>query len=380
MPRLEPGELTALGDAVTRLLADRSSEAQVRETMETSSGFDATLWQQLADMGVAGLLAEERFGGTAAGAAALERVAEIAGAQLLCSPLLATVLAIAALTASNDDTAQARLLPDIVAGRRIATLASTGPDARWTDDAVAVVATPNGANWQLDGASHYVPHGQNAHTLLVVARSRSPEWADSLGLFEVDARATGLECTALPTFDHTLRLANLQLTGTPARAIGALDRGWSAAAAAHRLGLIALAGDQAGGARRTLEFTVEYAKTRIQFGRAIGSFQAIKHMAADLLLEVESATSAARAAAAALDNAHRSAAAAEEAETALALAAFACAEAYSTVTATAVQMHGGIAFTWDHPAHLYLRRARADAQLFGAPAYHRERFVQLLGG
>jgi alkylation response protein AidB-like acyl-CoA dehydrogenase len=137
--------------------------------------------------------------------------------------------------------------------------------------------------------------------------------------------------------------------------------------------LVALAGEQAGGARRCLEFTVDYAKSRIQFGRAIGSFQAIKHMAADLLLESESAVSAARNAAAKL------AEGGADARAWIALAAFACADAFSTTTATAIQMHGGIAFTWVHPAHLYLRRARADAQLFGAPAFHRERYLTELG-
>jgi alkylation response protein AidB-like acyl-CoA dehydrogenase len=136
---------------------------------------------------------------------------------------------------------------------------------------------------------------------------------------------------------------------------------------------VALAGEQAGAARRVLEFTVDYARTRTQFGRPIGSFQAIKHMAANLLLESESAISAARAAARSL------AEGTTDAGAAISLAAFACADAFVEVAATAIQMHGGIAFTWAHPAHLYLRRARADAQLFGAPARERERYLQALG-
>jgi alkylation response protein AidB-like acyl-CoA dehydrogenase len=140
------------------------------------------------------------------------------------------------------------------------------------------------------------------------------------------------------------------------------------------LARVALAGDEAGGAKRVLDFTVDYAKQRIQFGRPIGSFQAIKHMAADMLLEVESAISAARHAARAM--AER----ANDAGAAVSLAAFACAGAFVQASAMSIQMHGGIAFTWSHPAHLYLRRARADAQLFGAPAFHRDRFVTELGG
>jgi alkylation response protein AidB-like acyl-CoA dehydrogenase len=136
---------------------------------------------------------------------------------------------------------------------------------------------------------------------------------------------------------------------------------------------VALAGEQAGGAKHSLDITVDYAKVRVQFGRPIGSFQAIKHMAADLLLESESAISAARNAARLL------AEGSPEAAAAISLAAFACADAFTTVTATSIQMHGGIAFTWEHPAHLYLRRARADAQLLGTPTFYRERYLQQLG-
>jgi alkylation response protein AidB-like acyl-CoA dehydrogenase len=138
------------------------------------------------------------------------------------------------------------------------------------------------------------------------------------------------------------------------------------------MAVIALAGEQVGGARRIFEMTVEYAKTRVQFGRPIGGFQAIKHMAADLLIEVESATSAAHHAAAAL--AERSL----DTDVLISLAGFACADAFSQVAATSIQMFGGIAFTWDHPAHLYLRRARADAELFGSPNHFRERYLAAL--
>jgi alkylation response protein AidB-like acyl-CoA dehydrogenase len=177
----------------------------------------------------------------------------------------------------------------------------------------------------------------------------------------------------MPTFDHTLRLARIGFAGTQAHRLDATRPVWCAVRQALNLALVALAGEQAGGARRCLEFTVDYAKSRIQFGRAIGSFQAIKHMAADLLLETESAISAARNAAS------RLAEGAKDAEAAISLAAFACADAFTTTTAASIQMHGGIAFTWAHPAHLYLRRARADAQLFGTPAVHRERYLAQLG-
>jgi alkylation response protein AidB-like acyl-CoA dehydrogenase len=191
-------------------------------------------------------------------------------------------------------------------------------------------------------------------------------------VFEVDRDAHGLTRTELPTFDHGLRMARLDFADAPAHRLASNGPAWDAVEAALDMARVALAGEQAGGTRRVLDFTVDYAKSRIQFGRAIGSFQAIKHMATDLLLEAESATSAARHAARQLADG------APDAAAAINLAAFACADAYATTTATSIQMHGGIAFTWDHPAHLYLRRARAAAQLFGTSNFYRERYIQQL--
>jgi len=294
-------------------------------------------------------------------------VMEEAGAALLCAPLLSSsVLAAGLLRALDDADAKTRLLPRIADGSLIATAALTGAKGGWTQADVAVTAAQCAEGWTLDGVAGFVTHAQNAGVILVAARA-----PDGIAVFEIEAGAAGLAVKALPTFDHTLRLAELTVAGTPAQRLA--GSGWRAAEQALDLVRVALAGEQAGGARRAFEMTVDYAKTRAQFGRLIGSFQAIKHMAADLLLESESATSAARNAARLL------AEGSPEAPAAISLAAFACADAFSAVTATSIQMHGGIAFTWAHPAHLYLRRARADAQLFGAPAAYRERFLAELG-
>jgi alkylation response protein AidB-like acyl-CoA dehydrogenase len=363
-------ERGALRDSVRRLLADHSAEADVRRAMESPAGYDAELWRKLAEMGIAGLVVEEGFGGAGAGPLELELVMEEAGAALLCSPLLASgVLAAELLRALGDEEAKTRLLPGIAAGTSIATVALIGDQGVWTPEGVAVTASQAEGVWRLAGEASYVIHGQNADVLLVLAIT-----PDGLGVFEVDPAAAGVAIEALPTFDHTLRLARIAFEGASGRRIHAAGPVWEAVQQALNLALVGLAGEQAGGARRVLDFTVDYAKARIQFGRAIGSFQAIKHMASDLLLESESAISAARNAARAL------AEGAADADAAISLAAFACAEAFATTTASSIQMHGGIAFTWAHPAHLYLRRARADAQLFGPPAYYRERYIQQLGG
>ncbi len=365
MATITAEERTAIQDAVTRLLNDRSSEADVRRTMETPSGYDPEVWRHLSEMGITGLIIDEAHGGVGAGPVELELVMEAAGAALLCSPLLASgVLAAALLGSLPDQAAKTRLLPGVAAGTTIATVALTGEAGTWTPDGVAVTALGG----CLNGHASYVLHGQNADVLLVVARS-----GGDLAIFEVDPKAPGVSVSPLPTFDHTQRMARITFEDAPGALIAGPGDVWSSVQTALNWTLVALAGEQAGGARRCLEFTVDYAKNRIQFGRAIGSFQAIKHMAADLLLESESAVSAARHAAAKL------AEGSNDAQAWVDLAAFACADAFSTTTATSIQMHGGIAFTWIHPAHLYLRRARADAQLFGAPAFHRERYLTELG-
>lgn len=370
MGTLSTEELTALEDAFGRLLRDQCTEPHVRAWMEDRRGYDAVLWQAIARMGITGLLVAEAHGGTGAGAVAVERIMEQAGGALLGAPLLTSaVMSVAALNASGDAAASARLLPKIAAGDCIATLLITGPEGGWTAETIGLSAARLDDGWRLSGTAGFVLHGRNADVWLAVAATE-----DGPTLFEVSPEADGAACAPLPSFDHTLVLDQIELADTPARPIGRIGAGWRAIRQALDLGLVALAGEQAGGARRILDLTVGYAKMRHQFGRPIGSFQAIKHMAADLVLEVESATSAARHAAAMTD------AGAEDAAAWRYLAGFACADAYTRTAADAVQMHGGIAFTWEHPAHLYLRRARADAQLLGTSEFFRERYLTALGG
>lgn len=363
MTTITAEERAAMQDSVHRLLGRMNAEGDVRRVMETPEGYDHALWTKLVELGLPGLVIDPAYDGLGGSAVELELIMEEAGAALLCAPFLAGVMAAALIEASGDEAAKARLLPGI-AGGRVATVALTGEAGSWTQESVTLSAHAHGGRWFLDGDASFVLHGQSADLILAVARTPG-----GFGIFEVAKEA--VEIAPLPTFDRTLRLARLAFHHAAATRIGAA--GWDAVEQMLRLALVALAGEQAGGARRVLEMTVQYAKTRIQFGRAIGSFQAVKHMAADLLMEAESATSAARAAAQAL------ASRANDADEAIALAAFACADAFSKVAADAIQMHGGIAFTWAHPAHLYLRRARADAQLLGAPAYHRERYLRAMG-
>jgi alkylation response protein AidB-like acyl-CoA dehydrogenase len=363
---IAPDERTAMRDALRRLLAEHATQADIRRVMAADAGYDPAMWRRLAEMGVLGLIVDPDYGGIGAGPVELELLMEEAGTFLLASPWLSSgVLAAGLLSASIDEDAKRRLLPAIASGERIATVALTGERGGWTPEDVAVAAAETGQGWRLDGVASFVTFAGQADTLLVVAKTdRGPR------AFDVDPKAAGLTLTPLQTFDRTQRMARLAFDAVAATPIAGADA--DALEATMNLALVALAGEQAGAARRVFEMTVDYIKTRVQFGRPVGGFQAIKHMAADLLLEVESATSAARYAAEALAGGR------DEARAAIDLAAFACADAFSRTAADAIQMHGGIGFTWEHPAHLYLRRARACAQLFGEPARYRDRYVSAL--
>ncbi|MHA3023141.1 acyl-CoA dehydrogenase family protein [Mycobacterium sp. BMJ-28] len=352
-------ERADLRSAVRALLNEDCTEAHVRRATESADGFDRTLWRKLATQGVAGLLVDPAYGGVGLGARELEVVAEETGAALLPAPFLASaVLTVALIAAAGTEADHRRLLPTLADGTRIGTVALTGATGSWSAGGVAVRTDGD----LLHGSAHFVLHGQVADVLLVAARTDH-----GIGVFEVAPDAPGLQRTAATVFDPTVPLSTFTFDGVPARRLG--DAGWEAVQRALDHAVVALAGEQAGGARRIFEITVDYLKTRIQFGRPIGSFQALKHMAADLLLEVESATSAAQHAAARYQDDPQNCSAA------IALAGFTCAQAFHTTAMQAIQMHGGIGFTWEHPAHLYLRRARTGVPLLGSPAHFRERYL-----
>lgn len=360
---INTAERAELRSAVHDLLHGECTEADVRRMMNSEDGFDRDLWAKLAAQGVVGLLVDPEYGGVGLSPLELEAVAEETGAALLPAPFLSSaVLTVALVQAAGTAADKARLLPGLAEGTLIGTVAVTGPRGSWTPDGVAVRA---GADGKLTGTAHYVTYGQIADVILVVADSDGGP-----AVYEVAADAPGFTRTAATVFDPTTPLSTYTFAATPGRRLG--TGGWETVQQALDLAVVALAGEQAGGARRIFDITVDYLKTRIQFGRPIGSFQALKHMAADLLLKVESATSAAQHAAARFEDT-------ETRSGAVALAGFACAEAYVDTAMQAIQMHGGIGFTWEHPAHLFLRRARTGLHLFGDSAAHRERYLLAKG-
>jgi len=353
---------------VRRFCAEQSPGKEIRRVMESDESWDPGLWARLAgQLGLQGVAIPEEYGGAGGGPAELAVVLEELGRSLLVSPYLSSVaLAGQALTSSADEAAKARWLPRIADGSLVATLAVAEETGSWDLAAVRTTAEPAGAGWSLRGTKMFVTDGTAADLVLVVARA-----GDGPGLFAVERGAAGMRTAKLDAVDLTRELARVELDGVPATRIGTPAESAAHLARLRDLVLIAVAAEQIGGAARCLEMAVDYAKIRVQFDRPIGSFQAIKHKCADLLVEVESGRSASYYAA--------GVAAGEEAPIAAALAKAYCSGAYTRAAKENIQIHGGIGFTWEHDAHLFLKRAKSDEILFGSPAHHRSRLATLTG-
>ena len=362
-------EQEELRAAVRRFLTDKSPETEVRRLMDTTEGYDPAVWSQMAEqLGLQSLTIPEEFGGSGFSYVELIVVLEEMGAALLCAPFFSTVaLAANALLTSGDDDAKKSYLPGIASGETIATLAITEDNGKWDFSGIELVATQKDG-WVLNGHKMFVLDGHVANLVVVAARTGA-----GVTLFAVEGDASGLTRTPLPTMDQTRKQARLEFSDTPAVLIGTDGGAEPGLSKTLDLAAVALAAEQVGGAQHVLDASVEYAKTRIQFGRPIGSFQAIKHKCADMLLEVESAKSAAYYAAwaAAEDS--------DELPVVASLAKSYCSEAYFHAAAENIQIHGGIGFTWEHPAHLYFKRAKSSELLLGDPSYHRELLAQRIG-
>ncbi|MGW5658002.1 acyl-CoA dehydrogenase family protein [Streptomyces humi] len=329
--------------------------------------YDGDIWRQLSgQLGLTGLTVPERYGGAGLGPAELGVVLEEMGRTLCPSPFFATVvLAAQTLARCGDAAAQERWLPDIASGGLTATLATAEADGGW-EAPVRTGATeqPDGG-WSLSGTKSYVVDGYTADLLLVTARC-----PDGVGVFAVLGTAPGLTRTALDALDPTRPLARIRLDATPATRIGSGDAAQELAAV-RDLVRAAVAAEQVGGAAACLDMAVAHARTREQFGRPIGSFQAVKHKCAQLLVEVECARSAARFAGSAVGTPGT------EAAIAAGVARAYCSEAFTHAAKENIQIHGGIGFTWEHRAHLYLRRAKSSELLFGTPREERARLARL---
>jgi alkylation response protein AidB-like acyl-CoA dehydrogenase len=363
-------EQEELRKVVRQFLESKSSETAVRELMDTEQGYDEAVWKQMADqLGLQGLVIPEEFGGSGYGFIELVVVLEEMGRRLLTAPYFSSVvLAAQTLLHSGDDSAKKELLPGIASGETIATVAFTEPNGKWDESGITATASKSGDSWTIDGTKMFVLDGHTAGLIIVAAKTDA-----GTSLFTVTADASGLTRTPLSTMDQTRKQAKLEFAGTPAQLLGTEGEGWTVLERVLDLAAVALAAEQVGGAQFVLEMAVQYAKDRVQFGRPIGSFQAIKHKCADMLLEVESAKSAAYYAGWCASELN------DELPSVASLAKAYCSEAYFHATAENIQIHGGIGFTWEHPAHLYFKRAKSSELLFGDPTYHRELLAQRIG-
>lgn len=354
---------TLLRDFMTR----KSPVGAARERAENGAGYDETVWHQMRDqMGLPGLALPERYGGQGFSAFEQQVVLEEMGRVLHASPYYASsVLAATALLASGDERACDAYLPGIAEGSVHATCAVSGPGT-------TVRVTGGGEAARLVGEARFVVDATTASVLLVVA-----EGDDGPGLFAVAADAPGLVREPLPTIDATRPMGRLLFEDVPARLVGRAGEGLRISDRVRTAAVAALAGEQLGGAERCLEIAVEYAQTREQFGRAIGSFQAVKHKCADMLLQVEAARSAAVYLARLLSHEDLAQPIGQSVAEGTLVAAIVCGEAYVFVAKQTIQILGGIGYTWEHDAHLYLKRAKAAQLLAGSPLRLRAEFAAL---
>lgn len=354
-------ELNELRAMVREFCAEVSPESVVRETMETETGHDPALWRRLgAELGVLGLAVPEAYGGDDVGLVGQAIVVDELGAALVCGPVLGTIgLAMPALVALGDESAKTELLPPLCSGEKVATLVAPVADGRLDQTAISVSASGGSAGWALRGSVAQVPDGGSADILLVLATTdRGP------ALFAVESTAPGLERTSLTTLDMTRRQAAIAFADTPARLLATGAESVAATTRAAQVASVLLAVEQVGGSQRMLDVTVAHVSTRKQFGQPVGAYQAVKHRCANMLVQVETARSAAYHGAWALMDGT------DDPVLAASLAKAVASEAYSFVSTSAIQMHGGLGFTWEGTPQLYFKRATTDALTLGTAAQH----------
>lgn len=360
-------EQTMLASTVREFIDATGDLDRVREMSTTDSAIDRGLWDGLAEMGLIGLHIPEEYGGAGFGMLELAIVFEELGRMVAPVPLLSTVLASTAILKAGTDDQKRAVLPSIASGEVIATLATYETAHDGDPQTELTTLAPDDDGFVLNGVKRYVTDGPNATVIVATARTD-----DGTVLVIVDADAEGVTVTPTPSLDATRPLAEVTFESVQVDAAAVMSGADVAVRAALDVGVVALAQEQVGGAQRCLEMSVEYAKTRFQFGRAIGSFQAIKHLCADMLVAVEHARSVAWHAARTLEDP-------DESKISVPLARSVCSDAYLRCAGDNIQIHGGIGFTWEHDAHLYFKRAKSTSLLLGSVGTYRDRLADAIG-
>ncbi len=353
-------------DSARSFLTARLPSTALRRLLDTETGFDRELWRGLAELGWTSVLLGEKHGGLGLGFLDLALLCEESGRALLPAPFVETAVMVPlALEAGNAAQCE-RWLPRIATGDAVATVALAGPDGFPLPSGIGVRARRERAGFVLDGEALIVPFAEVADVMLTAARV---DGGDGIALCLVELGDAGVSRQGLPGLDPTIRSAAVRFRGVRLgadRIVGEAGGGRPALERVLRAGSVALAFQAVGGAGRALDMAVEYAKVRQQFGKPIGSFQAIKHKCADMMVQYETTRAGACYAAWALD------ARAEDAEVAAAMAKAMCTQMFRDVAAAAIQVHGGIGFTWEHDLHLYFKRAKYLEFALGTPSQHRE--------
>jgi len=367
-------EQRLIRESARSLLRERAGPAQLRAALREPGGYDRELWRTLGELGWTGLAIPQDCGGAGLGWVELCILQEEQGRLLVASPFFATSALAASLILASAHEAQRRALLARIAGGEVRiACALSGPDGRPPPEGIAVSLESGAEGFTLSGVSDFVIHGDSADLLLVLARTPLAQNADGLSVVVVPAGSAGVTVHPHVMLDLTRPMSRVELDRValgPEQILGEPGAAASAIEEALDRARIALASEALGGAEHVLEMTTAYAMERMQFGRPIGSFQAIKHRLADMMIEVEAAKSAAWYAASVADERR------EELAEAAAIAKSYCCDAFFDCAANAIQLHGGIGFTWEHEAHLYFKRARATATLLGSPAWQRERLVR----
>ena len=355
-------------------LAKECSPKVVRRLMESDNGYDAPLWKKVSDLGWTALGIPEPYGGVGT-FLDLVVVLEEAGRALLPGPFFSTMgLAVPVILEAGTEAQKREALSAIATGSARATLAFTEPSGRWDASSIALSAKQQGGGWRLDGVKLFVPDAEVADYTVVVARSRG-EGESGITLFLVKGRPQGMTVKPLETLDMTRRWSEVRFDGAQLEAsavMGEPDKGWPALKRGLEWATAALCAEMVGGVQKVLETSTEYAKTRHQFGKPIGIYQAVSHKLADMLVLSESGRSATYYAAWAVD------ADAPDRSLASSMAKAYVSDAYRKVAGDGIQVHGGIGFTWEHDMHLYFKRAKSSEVTLGDATYHRELVAQAL--
>lgn len=373
-------EQESFRELLQRFLREELPATELRRIIELPDGLDRPLWKKMAEeLGLLGLHVPEAFGGQGFGFLELGIVLEETGRSLLCSPYFATTcLATNAILNAATTEQQQELLPAIAAGDCIATLALLEPTGRWDSAGIELVARPDGDAFRISGEKLFVIDGQNADLLVVAARLEGGSEGDGICLLSVRGDDPGVAVTPIEPLDLSRKQSHVRFRDVRGESLGAAGDAGPALQRTLDQAAVALAAESAGGAARCLEMAVDYAGSRVQFARPIGSFQAIKHKCAEVLLEVESAKATARWASWVIDQPDVDVSDADVSEAA-SLAAATCNDAYLRAAQENVQIHGGIGFTFEAEPHLYYRRARSSEELLGDSAYHRARMLRAKG-